>query len=364
MWMQLTRAMSAAFAVLVVARSAGAEPLARIDSRSSMYQDTDRTNIVTSNVAARGAPSDHIGVEARYLVDVITSASVDVITAATGAFHEIRHEAEAGASWRDDSRKAAASYIYSTEHDWQSHTGNASFQQDVVRHDVTFKIAGTVVDNDVGRANDPTFHRRLTVVGGTSGFTFVVGRDDLIDVGYTLSYLGGYQASPYRFVAFHGASGSPILLNEPETDPARRLRHAVTVRWNHHLFTDTAIRSHVRGYADDWGVASVTAGTEYVVGFGPVETGLFVRGYAQRHADFYAADYAQPMHYMTADRELSSFVDAFGGTRFGWRRARIGVLEDVHLEAKATGFAFRFFDFPRLRERSGVIGEIAFGVAF
>jgi hypothetical protein len=33
-------------------------------------------------------------------------------------------------------------------------------------------------------------------------------------------------------------------------------------------------------------------------------------------------------------------------------------------EAKVTGFYFRFFDFPRLPERSGVIGEIAVGMSF
>jgi Protein of unknown function (DUF3570) len=362
MWMQLTGALAFAAAVLVASTGA-AEPLARVDSRSSVYEDSDRTNIVTSNVAARGAPSDHVGVEARYLVDVITSASVDVITAATGAFHETRHEAQGGASYHDDYRRLSASYVYSTEHDWQSHTGNASFQQDIVRHDLTLKIAGTFVANEVGRAGDPTFRRRLFVGGGTTGLTFVLGPADLLDLGYTLSYLEGYQASPYRFVSF-GEGNGPLLLSGPETDPDRRVRHAVTSRWNHHLFGDTALRSHVRGYVDDWGVASVTAGTEYVVGFGPIETGVFVRGYAQRHARFYAPEYASPMRYMTADRELASFVDGFGGARLAWRRARMGVFEDVHLEAKGTGFAFRFYDFPRLRERTGAIGEIAFGVAF
>jgi len=31
---------------------------------------------------------------------------------------------------------------------------------------------------------------------------------------------------------------------------------------------------------------------------------------------------------------------------------------------RASGFDFEFFDFPRLRERYGVLGEIAFGVTF
>jgi hypothetical protein len=204
-----------------------AQSLARVDNRAAMYQDTDRTTIVTNNIAARGAPSDHVGVDARYLIDVITSASVDVITAATSAFHEVRDEVEAGANYHNDDRKIAASYIYSTEHDWTSHTGNASYQQDIVAHDVTLKLAGTVTANDVGRAGDQNFHRRLTVGGGTAGLTFALGPSDLLDAGYTFSYLNGYQASPYRFVSFHGTSGSPLLLNEPEIDPNVRVRHAL-----------------------------------------------------------------------------------------------------------------------------------------
>jgi hypothetical protein len=336
--------------------------MAHIDSRSSVYQDTDRTNILTSNLSARGTPGEHFGVDARYLVDVITSASVDVVTAATAGFRETRHEAQGGIDYHDDDRKVALSYVYSTENDWFSHTGNALFQQDIVRHDVTFRVAATAVANTVGRAGDPNFRRQLTVVGGTTGLTFVLTPADLLDAGYTLSYNEGYQASPYRFVAIRTAS--PLSLSQRETDPNVRLRHAATLRWNHHMFRDTALRSHVRGYLDDWGVKSITAGTEIVVGFGPIETGAFVRGYAQGRADFYAPEYAQPMRYMTADRELAAFVDAFGGARLRWRRDRWGIFDDVHLEGKVTAFLFEFSNFPRLPERSGVIGEIALGVAF
>jgi hypothetical protein len=363
MRLQLILALLFAASVVLFAARAMAQALAKVDARSGIYQDTDRTTVTTTNVAARGS-LDHVGVEARYLVDMITSASVDVVSAATTAFHEVRTEVEGGADYHDDVRKLTGSYVHSIENDWESHTGNLGFTQDFAHHDITLKLGATYVANAVGRAHDPNFHRSMQVGGGTAGLTFVLSPDDLLDASYTASYIEGYQASPYRFVAFRGTSGSPIVSNGPEVDPDRRVRHAVTIRWNHHMFTDTALRSHLRGYADDWGIASVTAGTEYVVGFGPIETGLFVRGYAQRHAEFYAAEYDAPMRYMTADRELASFVDGFGGARLAWRQARMGVFEDVHLEAKGTGFAFRFFDFPRLRERTGAIGEIAFGLAF
>jgi hypothetical protein len=364
MWLQLTIAIAIAFAAALLCRVAHAQPVAQIDTRSAVYQDSDHTTIITNNVAARGT-TEHVGIEARYLVDLITSASVDVVAAATPAFHDTRHEIEGGLSYRDDYRKASGSYTYSTEHDWSSHTANAGFQQDVGGHDVTVRIGATLVANDVGRRNDPSFHRRLDVAGASPGVTFVLGPTDLLDVGYALSYLDGYQASPYRFVYFGGASGSPLSPATPESVPGWRLRHAMTIRWNHHMFADTSLRSHVRGYGDDWGIRSVTAGTEYVVGAGNVETGVFVRGYAQEHADFYRAEYPTAMRYMTADRELATFIDAFAGLRLGWRKTHVGAaLEDLHAEAKLTGFAFRFFDFPRLQERLGAIAELALGVAF
>ena len=357
-------AVGIALGIMLSARSSAAQSLARIDDRASVYQDSDYTNIVTNNVAARTTPTEHWGVDGRYLVDVISSASIDVVTAATGRFHDVRHEIEGGANYRDDYRRISASYIYSVENDWRSHTGNAGFVQDIVRHDVTLKGGGTFVANEVGRRDDPYFSERLTVVGGNVGLTFVLGENDLVDVGYTASYLDGYQESPYRFVYFRGATPSPLLPAQREEVPERRFRNSLTLRWNHHLFSDTALRSHVRGYLDDWGVRSVTTGTEYVVGFGEIETALFIRGYAQQHADFYSPQYAERRRYMTADRELATFVDAFGGGRIGWRKENVGVFEDIHAEAKVTGFAFHFIDFPRLRERTGIIGEVAVGVAF
>jgi hypothetical protein len=362
MRLQLIFAAVFGLAVLLFAARAAAQALAKVDTRSGLYQDTDRTTITTANVAARGALT-HVGVEARYLVDVITSASVDVISAATGAFHDVRTEIEGGADWHDDDRKLSASYVHSIENDWESHTGNVGFSHDFAHHDVTLKLGGTYVYNDVGRAHDLNFHRKMMVAGGTAGLTFVLSPDDLLDASYTLSYVEGYQASPYRFVYFGG--GDVLPFGAPENDPDQRFRNAVTLRYNRHLFSDTALRSHARAYFDSWGVLSATAGTEYAVGVGSFEPALFVRGYAQQRALFYQPTYAQAMTYMTADRELSTFVDVFGGARVTWRRKHVSsVVDDLSLEAKVTGFYFRFLDFPRLPERSGVVGEIAAGVTF
>jgi hypothetical protein len=346
--------------LLLVCARARAQPLASLDLRSGVYQDSDRTTVSTTAVAARGTIKQRLTIEARYLVDVVSSASVDVVTAATGTFRETRHETTAALDYHDGTRTARASYIYSVENDWESHTADAGFSHDLAEHNVTVGASGTFGYNAVGRAGDRNFHRTL-IAGGASAFvSFTPTPRDLVSVNYTFGYLSGYQASPYRFVFFNdGVSRSAV----PETDPETRARHALTIRYHHHLFKDSALQAHARGYADDWGVLSLTAGAEYLVGFGQFTVGAHVRVYTQGHAGFYRPFYDQPLRYMTADRELSTFVDGFGGLRGQWRRARWGPLAEVRAEVKVDGFGFWFFDFPRLQSRDGVVAELAIGAS-
>ena len=347
--------------VLVAAR-ASAEGMATVDVRSGVYQDSDRTLVSTTTVAARGTIKDRLTIEARYLVDVVSSASVDVVTAATARFQETRHEAAGGLAYRDGTNSVSGGYIYSIENDWESHTANLGWSRDLARHNVTIGAGGTYVHNAVGRSGDRNFHRTLTV-GGAAGFVaFTPSPRDVVSLGYTVSYLDGYQASPYRFVFFTEPGGSRAA--SPETDPQTRLRHALTVRWNRHLFTDSALQTFARAYLDDWGVASATVGVEYLIGLGDFTLGLHVRGYFQEHAGFYRPVYTAALRYMTADRELSRFVDGFGGVRLGWRRSHLGRLAELRAEAKVDGFGFWFFDFPRLQSRGGVIAELALGASF
>jgi hypothetical protein len=355
-----------------------------VDARSSLYQDTDRTTISTTIVGGRISPNDRFSISGHYLVDVITSASVDVVTSATSRgrcsvavpapascppepFHETRHEGAGSVAYADGTHTATLGYVYSIENDWRSHSFAGGYSNDFLHHQLTLGLSGSFTLNDVWRAHeDPShpFHRTLDQGSGSFDVGIVGSKRDLVTLDYTFMLLRGYQASPYRFVFYKDSALASQPIGAPETDPDLRVRHAVALRWAHHAFSDTVIKLHARGYVDDWGVVSGTAGAEYVVGFGDLELGASLRGYAQRGASFYQDEYDTRRRYMTADRELSTFIDAFGGLRFGWARTRrLGVFEALHAELKATGFAFRFFDFSRLPTRQGIIAELALGGA-
>jgi hypothetical protein len=347
----------------IVVRSASAEPAVSVDGRSAMYADDDHTSISTSTAAARVTPVPRVTVKGRYLIDVITTASVDVVSAATGRWDEIRHEGEGALAYGDGTRTASASYIRSFENDWSSHTFTAGAASDFFEHTLTIGASGSVVLNDVGRAGDANFHEELTQIGASFSATLVPSKADLVSATYSLVVARGYQASPYRYVdVHHELTGMPI--GHPESHPDMRVRHALGLKWNHHAFRDTAIRSALRGYVDDWGVASGTLSCEWVAGFGDAEVAPFLRGYAQTGAVFYRSAYVEQRQYMSADRELSPFVDGFGGLRFGWRHRFGTVVDELRADARAQAFVFRFFDFPLLEQRRGLVADVGLGGSF
>jgi len=342
-----------------------ADPSAALDTRTSLYQDTDHTFISTTAIAGKVSPIDLLTIKGRYVADVVTSASVDVVSAATpSAFDELRHEGLGSVSYQDGTRTASISYVYSVEHDWRSHAVSVGYSQDFFAHQLTVGLRGGVTTNDVMRSSDPNFHRDLLQGSVSLDVGLVATKRDLLSFDYTLIRLQGYQASPYRFVRITDLNVTipGVYVGAPEELPEGRTRHALAVRWNRAVGRESAVKSHIRGYVDDWGLSAVTAGTELVLGFGPFDLAGFVRGHAQSKVAFYQPIYDKPRRYMTADRELATFVDGFGGLRFSFGKS-VGPFEELRAEVKATGFAFHFFDFPRLVNRFGFIGELAIGAS-
>ncbi len=348
----------------LVAHRASAEDVA-VDARGSLYHDSDHTTIGTSTVAVRGTVADLVTIKGRYLADVITSASVDVTSAATERFDEIRHEGEGGITYADGTTTANGTYIYSTENDWSSHTIAAGFGQDFFQHQLTLGLGGSVVLNAVERQDDDTFAERLTNFSGTASATIVGSKNDLVSLAYTFTYALGFQASPYRFAYLVDPTGTGLTLGTPESHPERRQRHALAVRYHRYLFKNAALRSHGRVYLDDWGVRSLTLGSELAVAFPPLELGLRVRGYIQSEAEFYESVYAERRRFMTADRELGAFVDGFFGGMIGVRHHFVqSAIESVKAQLRVDGFIFDYFDFPRLPNRHGLVAELGAGMTF
>lgn len=355
--------LAAAFASSAAPTTAEAAPVATVDGRGAVYTDTDATTIVTSAINASVTPVPFLTAQGQYLIDVVTSASIDVVSAATPSFEDIRHEGTGGLGYHDEDRAMSGTYIYSVENDWRSHTGALAMSHDALGHQLTVSLGGSFTYNDVGRSGDANFAKRLLQGSATAGATVVASKDDLLGLTYSFFYLDGFQASPYRFVRYFDTLDDAAV-STPETVPEQRARHALAARWNHHILAKSAVRSQLRGYVDSWGVVSGTGSVEVMFGLGDFEVSPWVRFYGQRAATFYEGKYTDPRRYMTADRELSTFLDVFGGVRLGYRKKDLGVVAELRIDADLTAFGFEFFDFPLLEERAGFLGQLGLGVSF
>jgi Protein of unknown function (DUF3570) len=333
--------------------------LVRIDTRNGVYQDDNATRIVTSTTAANADVGGGIQVGARYLIDVISSASVDVTSAATPRFEENRHEAATGVSWQGNGGKnVSLGYIYSTENDWWSHTVNLNGTLPLLSQNLSLSGGAGVVKNQVGRRDDPHFSEALDVYSATLGATYNLNPRTLVQLTTFGAFGSGFQSSPYRFARL--ASRTAVL----ERVPDQRRRVAITARLNRHFFSDSVLQLHARGYADDWGIRSVTSGAEWLTGFNHWTMGLRVRGYSQTQAWFFQDVYDAPMRYMSADKESSRFHDVFAGARLLWERPNVGFFSLLRAEFKVDVFRFWLPDFHRLPGRDGIMGEFALGATF
>lgn len=309
-----------------------------------VYADDDDTTVVTSMVDGSVRLPMPVMISAHALVDAVSSASVDIVSAATGRYSESRVELGATATGRVADTDATVSYTTSGENDWRSHSIEAGVAHDLARKNTTIALGYGYTHNRVGRAEDPTFERELVIHGGQVALTQVLGPRTLASIAYTVQRSTGYHASPYRYVS--DAMGG----TRPETDPDERLRHAITLRLMRAVGTATSIDASYRFYVDDWGVISHTATAAIAHELGDsIDIRVRARGYYQGKAEFYRETYAMPLQYMTADRELSTFWDAGGGVRFAWHG------EHLEIAAKADATYYRFLDFARLAGRVAIV---------
>ena len=343
--------------LLLVALPAAAqeeERSSQVVSKVGLYTDDDDTRVVTSLVDAEiGLPAG-LSASAHVLVDSVSSASVDVVSSATERWTENRVEAGARLGARLGRNDVSLGVVRSAENDYLSWGVQVLAGRELAQKNTRVQLGYGFADNMVGRNEDPTFERSLRAHTAEAGATQLLSPTTILGLTYTFQIADGYQASPYRYVLV--ADGTMAL---PEAHPERRTRHAVTARLLHSLSEAMAFDASYRLYGDDWGIVSHTVTASWLRDLGRSwDLRLRVRGYRQSAADFYRESYAQPMLYMSGDRELGTFWDAGGGIRLGWHAGGLTV------EAKVEGIYDRFLDYAYLEGRAALVSDVGASYAW
>jgi hypothetical protein len=299
-----------------------------------IYSDTDHVLVVSPQVAAHRVLDEEGGeASARVAVDVISAASVDVVSQATSGFTEIRREAALAASHRVGSFLPELRYRFSDEPDYRSHSFGGGMSRDFAGHDTTLAFSYDLALDTVGRSGTPfgAWSRHVTSHAADLNLTQVLGPRTVVRFGYSLTLQDGYMEKPYRYVPLFDAatladlerSGMSLGPDEvdvyrlperpPEEVPERRVRHAVAGRGLRHVPDLGAIQLDYRYYIDSWGVQGHTLDAALKMPLGRFRLDVEDRLHFQTAADFWSRTYTvdeggQIPTWRSLDRELGSYV--------------------------------------------------------
>ena len=306
-------------AVAVLAMAPPDDP--KFEGTASLYvrADTDKTTVVSPRARINTQVGDERShLDLVYAIDVWTSASVDIRTAATEPVREQRDEVIAGVDRDWSWGTVALSYRLSHENDYVSNSGAVSVSADFLDHTVTLDARAYGGGDIVGRSGDVSFRRTIGYGGGFLSYSHVLSPTTVLVISAEVRGQQGYLASPYRWVSLGGGGrcADSIGLCVPEQHPGRRIRSAGVARLRQALSRRWSLGAAYRFYGDTWGVLGHTGLADVrVSATKALVLGLEARAYTQGAASFYSPQYDEETvsSWVTRDRELSSMFNARGG---------------------------------------------------
>ena len=244
-------------------------------------------------------------------VTTTTSASGNSTTNAAGKIPMVQYMDERnsqGITWgrRIGSHLPTVDLSHSVEKDYTSKTYGLSDAWTMFEGRGTLHYGLSLSDDTVAPVTATYRHPKKTR-GYSLGWTWVLGEDDLLDVGLSRMNLKGDLTEPYLIVPV--GTGT-----QAEQRPDTRQRDAYFIKQAHYFEWDGALKTTYRYYSEDWGLKAHTLDFTYDqhLDDGWVLTPR-IRLYSQNAANFYDSKFAAPQTYMSSDYRLSAFSSVLLG---------------------------------------------------
>ncbi len=353
-------------------------------SELATYADSDHVYVFTPSLGGTIANvASGWSVSGRYLVDVVSAASADVVSTASPPFVEARHVGTLDAAYKPHDLGIAANAALSVEPDYTSVLAGGTLTGDFLDKSVTVLLGYAHMHDVAGRSGTPysVFSRVLDRDAFKGGLSLVVDRATVVSFVADVLIEHGDPSKPYRYVPLFApgvtlpAGASVDAVNRTRVSeraleqlPDTRQRYALTMRWAHRLARST-VRLDERAYVDSWGLKATTTDGRWYFDWGRrVEIGPHVRFYGQTPVDFWERTYTLDPNFRyptlrTGNRELGPLVDLTGGASL-----RIDVGSAVSAWKWTLGADFdlgttRYLDDLYLSERLSGVGSLSLEVS-
>lgn len=304
------------------------------------YFDSFNVQVVYPSLSLTKRVSEHSSINARYLVDLVTAASirssihadnailpteddddgregrlgagrVDAITSASGregssesyVYHpdDVRHELGFGVTRLLGVGVASLNALYSKESDYRSGTVAGTYTRSFFKNNTSLQL-GAVRSWDASSPKIFPWTRQKDEINFSVGVTQVWTKRLISQAIFSRIKSRGILSDPYEVVTII-QDGQTLRLEQ--LHPDGRIREALGLRMNYKIKKDAALHLGVRYYWDDWDIRSLTSTVGWDKHLNDVSTLHFgLRNYFQSRAFFFKPAYDQPEPYMSVDSKL------------------------------------------------------------
>ncbi len=286
--------------------------------------------------------ADAVSLSASYYVDIVSNASIDVVTQAS-PYHERREETGAGLDYvyRDASIHVAGTQ--SREPDYTADSASLDVAQDVFGGMTTVNLGYSRGWDTVGRKGYPAFSEPANHWQYRLGVTQVLTARWVMSANAEAISDSGFLSSPYRAARAFGAF-------VPEHDPSTRTSRAVALRATGSIGEEGAVHMLYRYFWDTWGIRADTleAGYRQYVQKKWLLDG-YLRLYQQQHALFYSDNFTTAQTYMSRNRQLGSYHSIGLGAQASYSLLKQPARYEIKLNGAIERLHFQYNDYTDIR---------------
>ncbi len=305
----------------------------------SGYFDDFDVQVYYPSISITKRVSESTSINARYLVDMITAASirngapsrftktkstnksvVDAVTAASGrsgsggsggfgnenslpTFDEVRNEFNVGFAQLIGNGILTADGIYSTESDYTSSTLIGNFTQYFAENNTSIQL-GVVRSWDKVFPKTVDWKKTKNVTTINANFSQVISKRLILQLLSSYTNNNGLLSDNYQLV--------PIMIDGADSlfqpiHPDVRIRRAAAISMKYRLTDKSSMQLGYRYYWDTWNLNANTYSLNYERYLSKhVILGAGWRGNFQTQAFFFKPTYQAPERFMTSDIKLDS----------------------------------------------------------
>ena len=364
----------------------------RASTEVAAYTDSDHVTVFTPSIGFAITNLNGASLQAHYLVDVVSAASVDIVSTASPRWEEVRHAGSLSAEYKPGEYGIALGGSVSSEPDYLSYGGFVKLSKDFDEKNKTVFLGGALSRDTLGRCGGldgectpfSVFSRRILKSSLTLGASFVIDPASVASLAMDVVFEDGDQSKPYRYVPMFSADvaptvprGAPVewvnnnrLPEQPlEQLPLLRRRYALTARYARRMGPST-LRLMQRGYYDTWGLAASSTDARFILDLGKrISAGVHGRFHLQREVSFWRRAYVSgpgwdlPL-YRTGDRELGPLWTATGGVGISFYLGSGADPKRWALELMGDAMYTSFLDNLYILDRTAVLTALGLGGAF